>query len=395
MLLKELMFLRVSSNLGNELEVTARLENLNYKATLFLNLKEYCIDKFLSEELRNKASFILNYKDNRFGVSQWKTPKRTRTYPYARVYDTMGLQTRITLIPFVKNEGFDGDQDYLQWDTVSLMSLLNVYVIIGYYSSATKNPNYENKITNQVMDYRYLTEQIDELVDYKSSALHWNLNQLEKCHYVAEKAKENYQRISKELNIKLHSLGGIDERIKVLNINASAFKKFSRKMSAKAQNREFQTMQPKENLIENKAKLTVQNYLGGEYHFTIDELKIDGDSLVLMEKKNSNKSKYPNISDIKDGFVKLMLFTNLKETRIGSKPYKKRSALGLTSSAFIGYCHSLMTDDQIKEILKSNHFSAKQQKTLLSVLNEGRINNFLIFLMDNNHPEYQNEILSL
>jgi hypothetical protein len=377
------------------MEVTAKLENLNYKATLLPNLKEYGIDKFLSGELHETASFVLNHKGNRFGVSQWKSPKRTRTYPYARVYDTMALQTRITLIPFVKNEGFDGDQDYLQWDTVSLMSLLNVHVIIGYYRYAERNPDYENKITNHIMDYQYLREQIDELTDYKSSALHWNLNQLEKCQFVAEKAKENYGRISKELNIRLHSLDGIDKRIRMLKSNLQDFKKFSRKLSAEAQNREFQTLQPKENLIEKKAKLTVKNYLGGEYHFTIDELKVERDLLILMEKKNSKKAKYPNISDIKDGFVKLMLFTNLADIRIGSECYKNRSALGLTSSVFKGYCHNQMSDEEIEKVLKSNKLSPKQQKTVLSLFNEGRMNNFLIFLMGNSHPEYQNAMLAL
>ena len=377
------------------MEVRAKRENLKYKATLFPNLKEYESDKFQSGELSKKASFILNFKDNHFAVSQWKSPKRTRTYPYARVYDTMGMQTRITLIPFVKNEGFDGDQDYLQWDTVSLMSLLNVYVIIGYYGYAERNRNYDNKITNQIMDYAYLAEQIEQLSDYKSSALHWNLNQLEKCQFIAEKAKENYQKISAKLKIRLHSLGGIDDRIRILKDNVQKFKKFSRKLSAEAQNREFQTLQPKENLIEKKAKLTVRNYLGGEYHFTIDELRIERDSLILMEKKNSSKAKYPNVSDIKDGFVKLMLFTNLADTRIESESYKHISVLGLTSSVFKGFCHSQMPDEEIGEVLKSNSFSTKQQKTVLSVFNEGRINNFMIFLMDNHHPEYQNQILEI
>lgn len=79
--------------------------------------------------------------------------KRTRSYPYARVYDRLAFQgKKVTIIPIFKDEGLDGDRDFLQWDTVSLMSLLGVYVIIGYYVSATPNPNYKNKITNQRFD---------------------------------------------------------------------------------------------------------------------------------------------------------------------------------------------------------------------------------------------------
>jgi hypothetical protein len=42
------------------------------------------------------------------------------------------------------------ERDFLQWGTVSLMSLLGVYVIIGYYNYAEPNPQYRNKITKQL-----------------------------------------------------------------------------------------------------------------------------------------------------------------------------------------------------------------------------------------------------
>ena len=71
-------------------------------------------------------------QDNEFAVSWWVSPKRTRSYPYARVYDTLGFSgKKATIIPIIKDEGKDGDRDFLQWDTISLMSLLGVYVIVG------------------------------------------------------------------------------------------------------------------------------------------------------------------------------------------------------------------------------------------------------------------------
>jgi hypothetical protein len=219
------------------------------------------------------------------------------------------------------------------------------------------------------------------------------LDQLDKCHTIAQRCRENYQRISEELGVRLHSLEGIDRRIAVLKEGVMRFKEHSRKLATEAQNREVQTLQPKENTIEEKAKLTVRNYLGGEYHFTVDELKIEKENLIIMEKKHSKDALFPNISDIKDGFVKLMLFTNLADTRIESKSFHHLSVLGLTSAKFRGFCHSQMSEPQIKDILDKNNFSSKRQKTILSVFNEGNLNNFLVFLMDSNFPKYQNEIL--
>ncbi len=171
------------------MEILANLKELKFKVTLPTKLPECSINEFEAGKMARTGCYVLTYKNNSFGVSQWVSPKRTRSYPYARVYDTMSKQLRVTIIPVVKDEGFDGDRDFVQWDTVSLMSLLNVFVILGYYQTAEKNSNYENKITNQVLDYKYLREQLDSLVDYKSSALHWNLSQLENSLQIIKNAK--------------------------------------------------------------------------------------------------------------------------------------------------------------------------------------------------------------
>lgn len=375
------------------MEILANLKELKFKATLPTKLSECGINEFETGKMARVGCYALAYKNNSFGVSRWVSPKRTRSYPYARVYDTMSKQLRVTIIPVVKDEGFDGDRDYVQWDTISLMSLLNVYVILGYYQSAKKNPHYENKITNQVMDYKYLREQLDSLIDYKSSALHWNLSQLENSLQVIKKCKSSYQNISKTLNIKMHSFEGIDKRIEVLKDNARAFKKYSRSLAADAQNRELQTTQPKESVIEEKAKITIRNYLGGLYYLTVDEVVIKKEKIWLIEKKHSKNALVPSMNDIKDGIIRMILFTNLAETKIDDKFFNHFSVLGLTSSMFRGYCHNYMTLKDILNCLGENDFSIKQKKTILSVFNEGKQNNFLVFLMDSNHPDYQPKLL--
>lgn len=85
-------------------------------------------------------------------------PKRSRSYPYARVYDSLQKSKRITVIPIVKDEGIGGDRDFIQWDTTSLMSLLEVYVIFGYYNRAIINPRRPNKITGQQFDNNLVLE---------------------------------------------------------------------------------------------------------------------------------------------------------------------------------------------------------------------------------------------
>ena len=373
------------------MEIIAKLENLKFTPTLLPKLKEFSIDEFISGKLAKAA--ILDYKDNRFGVSQWVSPKRTRSYPYGRIYDTMSQQIRVTIIPFIKDEGFDGDRDFVQWDTVSLMSLLNVYVLLCYYQDAEKNPNYENKITNQILDHQYLKGQLNKLINYKSSALHWNLLQLENASEIAQKCKDRYQIISKRTGVKMHNIEGIDKRIEILKRGVKEFKELSRSLAIDAQSREFQATQPKEKVIGEKAKIIIKNYLGGLYYLTVDEVRIKKDKLFLIEKKHSKNSLFPSIGDIKDGVVKMMLFVNLAETKIANRVINHFSILGLTSTKFKGFCHSKMSEQEIKNCLDMNNFSPQQQKTILSVFNEGKLNNFLSFLMNSNNPDYQDEIL--
>ena len=123
----------------------------------------------------------------------------------------------------IKDEGADGDMvDYLQWDTISLMSLLNVYTIICYYTDADKNNRKgrkPDKITNQRFDSDCVISKIKELCSYHSSALHWNLKQLDQRNLEAllDKAISGYRRISNKLAVKMHDVSNIEKfKLKIL-----------------------------------------------------------------------------------------------------------------------------------------------------------------------------------
>jgi hypothetical protein len=108
---------------------------------------------------------------------------------------------------------------------------------------------------------------------------------------------------------------------------------------------------------------------------------------------HSKNSLFPSIADMKDGIIRMMLFVNLAETEIANRAVKHFPVLGLTSPKFKGFCHNIMSEREIKSCLAKNDLSLQQQKAILSVFNEGKLNNFLVFLMDSNNPSYQDEIL--
>jgi hypothetical protein len=345
------------------MDLSAKIKGIKYKPLLCRNLEVFEFNE-LEKALSSSASFILKIdNENKVAISWWVSAKRTRSYPYARVYDTLGFSgKKITIIPIIKDEGKDGDRDFLQWDTISLMSLLGVYVIIAYYNDAEPSQRYKNKITNQRFDTNYLKKQIKNILFYQSDALHWNLSQIDNVAQIAQKALEAYDAISRKLKIEMHSRQSAEKRINELLKGKKEFMNLSRTLAEKAQKREKVTIQPKENLSGTKAIITIQNYLGGLYYFTVDEIETKDKNIFLIEGKHSKTNFLPSLEDIKDGLLKMILFTNLDDLKINGEKYKPVAVLKLTT----------------EKHFNKNSLSFFQKKILKLLLEEAKINNFRV-----------------
>lgn len=347
------------------MQVEAKITGIKYQPFLCKDLVEFDVQD-LEKAIESHSQFLLMLKDkNKVAISWWVSAKRTRSYPYPRVYNTLSFSgKRITIIPFYKDEGKEGDRDFLQWDTVSLMSLLGVYVIIGYYVSAEKSTRYDHKITNQRFDYKYLLEKINNIVSYQSDALHWNLEQVGKIDKLGPLAIQYYQDISKKLSVEMHSTVSAKRRIEKLIKSKDAFMTLSRNLAKQAQHRESVTLQPKENLSGEKGIITIKNYLGGYYFFTADEIRIEGDNIELVEGKHSKSGSLPSEDDIKDGLLKMILFTNLVEVKVDDKDYNPIAVLKLT----------------VGDGINPENFNAKQKELFALLHTEAKTNNFRVEL---------------
>lgn len=347
------------------MNITSKIKEIRYTPLLCDKLNTFSFMD-LSNALSKATTFILKIDEGKqIVLSWWVSAKRTRSYPYARVYNSLFfVGMKATIIPIMKDEGKDGDRDFLQWDTISLMSLLGIYVIIAYYSNATKNREYDNKITEQRFDVEYLQEQIEKLLSYQSSALHWNMSQIDNIPVISKRALDFYEKISQETEVKMHSHELGERRIAELQKGKDSFMKFSRNLAQMAQKRESVTIQPKEHLSGIKGTIKITNYLGGEYYFTSDEVKLRDKEVHLIDAKHTKRDKLPSLEDIKDGLLKMVLFTNLEDVQINNEQFNPVPILKLT------------TGDKFKleEMTKS-------QKKLLEVLKkEAQKNNFKLLL---------------
>src|SRR3989344_4831444 len=312
--------------------ITAKIKGIKYTPLLCRKLNTFNFNE-LDKALSKDATFILKIDDkNQIALSWWVSAKRTRSYPYSRVYDSLSFAgKKVTIIPIVKDEGIDGDRDFLQWDTVSLMSLLGVYVIIAYYNDATQSSRYDKKITEQRFDIDYLKSQIKKLLSYQSDALHWNLSQIDNIAEIGRKALDSYDKISQKVGVGMHSKKSAEKRIMELKKGKDTFMALSRNLAELAQKRESITIQPKEHLDGIKGTITITNYLGGIYYFTSDEVELHNNDIWLIDAKHTRTDNLPSLGDIKDGLLKMMLFTNLKEVKIDGKNLNPVPILKLTT----------------------------------------------------------------
>lgn len=342
------------------LNIKAEITGISYIPYLCSELELFELEDI--EKALTKSNCLLKIDDkNIYALSRWVSPKRTRSYPYARVYNTLSYSgKKVTIIPVIKDEGAKGDRDFVQWDTVSLMSLLNVYVILTYYSSAEKNKSRKNKITNQKFDIEHIKQKINELKKYNSDALHWNLEQLDNIYEISGKALNSYNKISKNLGVQMHSRRTAENRIEDIYNEKEKFKESSRFLAQGAQKRESNLIHQAERIDGEKGIITITNYIGGIYYFTADEVIKKGNELYLAEAKHTSTKIVPSESDIKDALLKMVLFCNLKNVKIGDKDYKHTALMKLT------------TDKKYDE----NNLTSNQKNMLETLRKEAKDNNF-------------------
>lgn len=259
-------------------------------------------------------------------------------------------------------------------------SRLKLYSFARLYDSAEKNPKRADQITRQKYDDNYVTSRLNEIFYFNGTAGEWNERETVQLKPMFEKAKLAYRRISKATKTYLHDEAALNELINYA-ATPQRFIEFSRRKSQKAQAREFQTEQPKEALAtDTKSKITITNALFGKYFFTVDETKIEPQMIYLIEAKHSSRGKFPSRSDIKDGLIKMMLYTNLRQVKVGAKSYDLKVQIRLTSNQLEGSVDSDAKNEAIEKFFVSNSFDSADVNFFAKLFREARANKFTIIL---------------
>lgn len=322
------------------LHFTGFIKGITYKTYLVDELKEISLNKF---DINQANTFgLIKSPTTEIAYSQWVSPKRTRSYPFARIYNTYNASKVITIIPVIKDEGQDGDRDRIQYSTISWMNLLNIYIVLAYYETAHKSnkrgQSNKQKLTNQQFNTEFIKSQIDQILAYHQSALHWNKNLFEERFVqIFKKALDCYDSISRTTGVMIHPRQGMDSYLQRVIEEFEEFKDISLKGSQRASKREALTSHKLEYLIDGlKATFNIENYLGGVYYLTPDEIFHENDIYIIQESKNTSRESLPKLPDIQDGLFKLILFSNLDSLSLNGEAVSFITKLKLTGKNVIG-----------------------------------------------------------
>ncbi len=354
---------------------------------------EYNISQFDVNQAQACGLINLGASGNNLAFSKWVTPKRTRSYPFARIYNMFHLNTKkVTIIPIIKDEGAGTqNNDRINFITFSWMNLLNIYIILAWYEDAERKPNTTDRITNQILNAENVREKLLEVSRYQMTALHWNTTHFENdFESIYLNAVAGYKKISREKNVAVHSptnhLQTLDKFKVDGHFSLTSFKEATLPRSYEAAHRESVTTHILESLEENaKGIFRISNYLGGQYYLTADEVYWEDDQLIIQESKNSSKGKLPSEDDIKDGLFKLILFANMEQVSIDEKENIQFATRLKLTGDLVGNLFLPCEIDDIFGFCAENRLSQVHQKRIFLLNQEARENNKLQIWITGRH----------
>jgi hypothetical protein len=102
-----------------------------------------------------------------------------------------------------------------------------------------------------------------------------------------------------------------------------------------------------------------------------------------MECKNSNKSILPSVDDIKDGLLKMILFSNIDKLFVNDRKVNFQSLLRITSNQIKGKITDESSDEDINDFLIKNKI-INERDFIKSLFQESRYNKFGLIIENSN-----------
>ena len=331
------------------------IKNVSYNAQLTCELETV---EFLGFDVNTvNSQGIINLPNERLAYSKWDSPTQAKSYPFARIYDTYDRPRRITIIPVMKEDGLSGKLDNIQYSTLSWMNLANVYIIFAYYDEADKSKRAnQQKLINQRLNAEIVNSQIDNLINYHSSAIHWNRSQFgDRFKKIYRKAIYAYEKISAKTKVETHPR---DVKLEYLNKMRKDCRKYEGisidglKGVDISRDRRLHDNQYVESI---KSVFYLIDGYGGIYYLTAKDVwRAQNNTFVIQETRFSNRNFLPPIQHIQDGLFRLVFFGNIDALYRNGHQIRFQTRLSLFGNAVRGTLYLPCNDREFNAFIRKN-----------------------------------------
>ncbi len=355
------------------LQFTGLIREIHYHACLTDPLTTFPLAGF--DINRAKAFGMIQTEDGVLAYAKWVSPKRTQNSPLARTYHTYANHEanhdatheanhdathtdtttrsnpakKLTIIPVIKDDGREGEIEKIQASTIAWLTLLNTYIVLGYYDQADRKKDSDrNKLTNHRFNNDFIRSQIQDIAASPLTALQWNQHLLsERFTDIVRRALDAYWEISDRTGVKIHAYTGMDQyRDAVLAEFGASQTKESRKAPI-AQAFRYKGSS-------TTATFCVQDEWGGLYGIAPDEIVPIDDTYILQESKTALRKALPDLSEIQESLCKLILYSNLDTLQLNHQPIEFSTRLKLTGRGIQGQLLLPSGPEPIAAFLRNN-----------------------------------------
>ena len=306
------------------------IKNVSYHAQLNDGLPTYDFADFDINAVDSQG--IIKLPHGLMGYSKWDSPVEGKSYPFARIYNTGGSANRpITIVPVLKDDGIDGRLEHIQYSTLSWMNLANVYIVFSFFDKAVAlEKEHQHRLIKQQLNNEIIKLQIEKLIPYLSSAIHWNRSQFgDNFKSVYQKAIRAYEKISERTKVEVHPR---DLKLAYINKMRNDCRKYE---GISIDGLKSADIEKDRRLHENKYEegqksvfYLVDGY-GGIYYATTNDVWREQNIFVIQETRYSNKGFLPPLHQIQDGLFRLIFFGNIDSLYRNGHQVKFQTRLSL------------------------------------------------------------------
>jgi hypothetical protein len=300
---------------------------------------------------------IIQLPHEQLSYSIWDSPSQFKSNPFARIYKTFHTANRrITIVPVLKDDGADGKLEYIQYSTLSWMNLANVYIVFAYFDKADRfEKGGQQKLVKQKLNNEIIKSQIERLIPYHSSAIHWNRGQFgDHFKTIYKKAVRAYDKISESTKIDMHPRDVKSDYINKMRMDCRKYEGISIDGLKSAD------IEKDRNLHENKYDefpksvfYLVDGY-GGIYYLTAKAVWRSRDTYVIQETRFTRRGFLPALHHIQDGLFRLVFFGNIDALYRNGHQVKFQPRLSLLGSTVNGTLYLPCNDREFNAFVRKN-----------------------------------------